>query len=196
MPADFLSDGERRQHQRIPAGLSPEDLLRYCLLPPTDYQLVAGQRRDVNRLGFALQLIIIRLMNHLPQEWYRQVPAGLIAYVAKQLSIAPAVFVGYGEREATLSEHLHLILHYLKRRRWQPIVDTGPLERWLLERALEHDNERVLLRMACEWLQGEEYSTACYHRTRALSGFAGRISSPGNLPAALVATDPNLERGT
>lgn len=48
-----------------------------------------------------------------------------------------------------------LFLLYLKRRRWQPIVDLVLLEKWLLERALEHDNEHVLLTLACEWLREE-----------------------------------------
>lgn len=153
MPADFLSDAERSRYQIIPADLSSEDLNQYCFLSPIDHALVAGQRRDHNRLGFALQLTIIRLMNHLPQEWYRQVPTSLATYVAGQLGLDPAVLARYGEREATCSEHLHTVLLYLKRRRWQPLIDVVPLERWLLERALEHDNERVLLRMACEWLR-------------------------------------------
>ena len=85
-----------------------------------------------------------------PQEWYKQVPDSLATYVAGQLALDTAVLTRYGEREATRSEHLHTILLYLKRRRWQPLIDIVPLERWLLERALEHDNERVLLEMACE----------------------------------------------
>jgi hypothetical protein len=66
MPADFLSDGERSRFQAIPPDLSPEDFNQYCFLSLTDHALIAGQRRNHNRLGFALQLVIIRLMNHLP----------------------------------------------------------------------------------------------------------------------------------
>jgi len=103
MPADFLSDGERSRYQAIPSDLSPEDLNQHCFLSPTDHALIAGQRRDHNRFGFALQLVIIRLMNHLPQEWYRQVPASLATYVAGQLGLDPAVLRRYGKREATCS---------------------------------------------------------------------------------------------
>ena len=95
-------------------------------------------------------------MNHLPQEWYRKVPDNLVNYVAGQLDIDdPTILIHYGKREKTISEHLYIILLYLKRRRWQPLIDTIPLEKWLLERALEHDNEYVLLSLACEWLREE-----------------------------------------
>ncbi|MPR37168.1 DUF4158 domain-containing protein [Salmonirosea aquatica] len=156
MPAEFLSDQERERYQSIPSDLPQEDLIRYCFLSPTDHLLVAGMRRDHNRLGFALQLTVIRLMNHLPQEWYRKVPDNLINYVAGQLAIDdPRCLNNYGSREKTISEHSYMILSYLKRRRWQPLIDTVPLERWLLERALEHDNEHVLLSLACDWLRKE-----------------------------------------
>lgn len=155
MPADFLSDRERSVYQSIPADWSPADIDQFGGLSPLDRQLIAVQRRDYNRLGFALQLITIRLLNHLPQTWYNQLPASLTAHVAAQLTIDPAVLKTYGEREATRTTHTQTILAYLKRRRWQPLIDTGSLETWLLERAIEHDNERVLLAMACDWLRAE-----------------------------------------
>lgn len=156
MPAEFLSDQERDRYQSIPSNLAQEDLIRHCFLSAADHQLISGLRRDHNRLGFALQLTIIRLMNHIPQEWYKKLPANLINYVAAQLSIDdPTILNNYGSREKTISEHLYTVLSYLKRRRWQPLIDTMPLEKWLLERALEHDNERVLLSLACDWLQEE-----------------------------------------
>ena len=120
MPADFLSDHERTAYQSVPAQLSATDISLLCVLSPLDRQLIANQRRDYNRLGFALQLIIIRLLNHLPQGWYGQVPAWLTAHVAAQLAVNPAVLVTYGEREATRTTHTQAILTYLRCRRWQP----------------------------------------------------------------------------
>ncbi len=56
MPAEFLSDQEGERYQSIPSDLPQEDLIQYCFLSLTDHLLVAGMRRDHNRLGFALQL--------------------------------------------------------------------------------------------------------------------------------------------
>ncbi len=77
MPAEFLSDAKRIRYQTIPFDLTTHDLHQFGFLSPTDRALIASQRREHNRLGFAVQLIVIRLMNHLPQEWYRQIPASL-----------------------------------------------------------------------------------------------------------------------
>lgn len=136
MPTEFLSEQERSRYLAIPFELTQADLARYCFLSPADLDLIKRLRRDHNRLGFALQLTLIRLMNHLPQEWYKRIPDGLLDYIAGQLAIDPAVLEAYGERDSTLSEHLYTILKYLKRRRWQPLIDVSLLESWLLERAL------------------------------------------------------------
>ena len=55
----------------------------------------------------------------------------------------------YGNRQATRSTYLQQILKYLNYRRWQPIVDEPIIEKWLIERGMEHDNERWLLEKLC-----------------------------------------------
>lgn len=82
-------------------------------------------------------------------------PARLLEHVANQLSINPDAFALYGKREATVFNHFQDVLVYLKVRRWQPLLDSVVLEKWLLERALEHDSERVLLSLACDKLRQE-----------------------------------------
>lgn len=148
MPADFLTALERQRYQNLPADLREEDLQASCWLTPADQQLVAQQRRGGNRLGFAVQLGVLRLLGYLPPEWYRQVSDSLVQFVARQLELDPALFQAYGEREATLTEHLRVLLSHLQVRRWQPVLDAPWLEAWLVERALEHDNERLLLTLA------------------------------------------------
>lgn len=128
MPADFLTALERQRYQTLPADLREEDLQASCWLTPADQQLVAQQRRGSNRLGFAVQLGVLRLLGYLPPEWYRQVPDGLVQFVARQLELDPVLFLAYGEREATLTEHLRVLLSHLQVRRWQPVLDAPWLE--------------------------------------------------------------------
>jgi len=95
-----------------------------------------------------VQLGVLRLMGYLLPERYRQAPDSLVLFVSRQLDLDPVLFQAYGEREATLTEHLRVLLSHLQVRRWQPVLDAPWLEAWLVERALEHDNERLLLTLA------------------------------------------------
>lgn len=76
-----------------------------------------------------------------------------MARLAARLGVDPGALVGYGKREQTRTDHLRLVVGYL---RWRPIPTGGPdlaeLERFLLARAMEHDSARVLFGLACEFL--------------------------------------------
>ena len=98
-----------------------------------------------------MQLGVVRLMGYLPEDWFEQVPPSVAAFIGQQLGIAPDALAAYGERAATRSEHLQLVLRHLGYRKWQPLDSPG-LEAWLLERALEHDQPRLLLQAACQKL--------------------------------------------
>lgn len=110
MPADFLTTLERQRYQTLPADLREEDPQASCWLTPADEQLVAQQRRGSNRLGFAVPLGVLRLLGYLPPEWYRQAPGSHVQFVARPLELDPSLFQAYGEREATLTEHLRVLL--------------------------------------------------------------------------------------
>ena len=151
MISPFLTAPERQGYQQVPAVLSETDLRQHFHLTGADRDFVQRQRRDGNRLGCAVQLGLVRLMGYLPEDWFEQVPPPVAAFVGQQLGIAPDALASYGERAATRSEHLQLVLRHLGYRKWQPLDSPG-LEAWLLERALEHDQPRLLLQAACQKL--------------------------------------------
>jgi TnpA family transposase len=156
MPATFLSEAERLRYQQLPPVVPQGALRQHGQLSEADQHLLRGQRRDVNRLGCAVQLVVLRVFAHLPERWWTQVPAALLDFVAAQLPVDAGVFAAYGQREATVYEHFQQVLAHLGWRRWQPLLDTPGLETWLLERALEHDQERVLLELACQRLRQQQ----------------------------------------
>lgn len=151
MISPFLTAPERQGYQQVPATLSESDLRQHFHLTGADREFIQRQRRDGNRLGCAVQLGLVRLMGYLPEDWFEQVPPPVAAFVGQQLGIAPDALATYGERAATRSEHLQLVLRHLGYRKWQPLDSPG-LEVWLLERALEHDQPRLLLQAACQKL--------------------------------------------
>ena len=87
-------------------------------------------------------------MGFLPDTWWEQVPVEVLNFVAQQQRVEPEHLNEYGARQPTRSEHFTAVLKHLRFRKWEPL-DVAWLEPWLLERALEHDGERVLLEMTC-----------------------------------------------
>ncbi|MFD9614723.1 DUF4158 domain-containing protein [Streptomyces sp. NPDC059083] len=77
------------------------ELERFFYLDDEDRRLIAGRRRDYNRLGFARQMVTVR---HLGM--FLDVPTEVVEYVAEQLGIAdPACVKSYVDRDKTRLEH-------------------------------------------------------------------------------------------
>jgi len=142
MPLDFLTQAERQRYQRLPAAIAERDLRQHFHLREADRAFVATFRGATSRLGVALPLGLLRYLGYLPDDWAVSIPAELRAFVAGQLANGALVdLVGYGSREATRTAHLQAALQHLGWSKWTSL-EQGWLEPWLLERALEHDNER------------------------------------------------------
>ena len=151
MAVQFLTTLERLRYEQLPAVITIDDLWLFFHLEPADIALIKEQRGDENRLGFAVQLCIIKFMGYLPDNWQATTPKEAIEKIAAQLDILNPSLLIYGRRAATKTEHLQAILKYLGFYKWAP-MDLIPLESWLVERALEHDKPTLLLDLACEKL--------------------------------------------
>jgi len=73
------------------------------VLSPEDLKLIATKRRIANRLGFAVQLCLLRYPGQ-GLGFGEHPPAAMIAFVARQLGASPADFVEYALRDQTRRE--------------------------------------------------------------------------------------------
>ena len=99
---DLLNELERRALFGVPE--TREDLARHYMLSSRDLALVASKRGDTNRLGFAVQLALLR---H-PGFGFTidgGAPAPLVAFMGEQIGAAASAFDGYAVRPATASVH-------------------------------------------------------------------------------------------
>ncbi|WSV87561.1 DUF4158 domain-containing protein [Nocardia sp. NBC_01009] len=117
-----------------------------------DRELIAGRRRDSNRLGLALQLVTVRYLEmFLPDPL--DVPGELVDYLAEQLEIAdPSCVKSYIDREKTRFEHAWEI------QRREGLVSFAQVEAELLEWIADQgwmtgDGPKVLLAGAVGWLR-------------------------------------------
>jgi len=82
-----------------------EELERFFFLDDTDRRLVARRRGDASRLGFALQLTIVRCLGTFLNDPI-DVRSAVLDFVADQMGIAdPSCVKTYTTREMTRFEH-------------------------------------------------------------------------------------------
>jgi TnpA family transposase len=99
----ILSPSERESLLTLPA--SDDDLIRRYTFDEVDLALIRQRRGDANRLGWAVQLCLLRFPGQgLLTDTV--VPASLLRWVGQQLRIDPACWEQYAQREPTRRDHL------------------------------------------------------------------------------------------
>lgn len=154
MPGSFLNDTERERLRGFPTEIPSEDLIGFFTLSERDQVLVRGQRRDHNRLGFALQVCALRYLGFVPTKLH-SAPKAAICHLAERLGVAPGCLAKYGERSQTRTGHLQEVLAHLGFRKARP-SDLRALRTWLVDRGLEHDRPSLLFQLACEKLRTDK----------------------------------------
>ncbi len=106
----ILSSAERNNLVALPDA--KDDIIRYYTLSEADLSLIRQRRGDANRLGFAVQLCLLRHPGQglLP---HAVVPVVLLEWVGQQLQLDTACWPQYAEREETRREHLLELRPYL-----------------------------------------------------------------------------------
>lgn len=98
----LLTDGERNSLFSVPT--TREDLARHYMLSARDLALVAARRGDTNRIGFAVQLALLRHPG-FGFTLEEGAPKHLVAFMGEQIDVRVSMFDGYAARPATSSVH-------------------------------------------------------------------------------------------
>lgn len=98
---DMLTDEERRALFGVPEDR--EAMVKLYTLSRADLDLVQARRSDANRLGFAVQLALLRHPGLAPAEI--EAPKRLITFMAEQLDLPLSSIRGYGDRPQTVTDH-------------------------------------------------------------------------------------------
>lgn len=149
MASRLFSDAEIDMLRGFPE-VTPEELIRFFDLEPTDLRFARSFRTDRNRLGIAVQLSVLGWLGFVPGD-LAGCPTGIVARLASQLDIDPAVFDAYSAgRSQTRTDHLRDIVSFLG---WRSCgeIEAKDLDLFLLARAMEHDSPSVLFRLACDY---------------------------------------------
>ncbi|AST91705.1 DDE transposase [Sutcliffiella cohnii] len=100
---ELLTPEQRQAFMQI-----PEDewiLGTYFTFSKRDLEIINKRRREENRLGFSVQLAILRYPGW-PYTHIKSIPDSVIQYISKQISASPSSLSYYPQRENTLWDHL------------------------------------------------------------------------------------------
>jgi len=99
----LLSAEQRARLFGIP--MDAAEMAKHYVLSPEDLALIGTKRRSGNRLGFAVQLCLLR---HPGQGlgFGEHPPKPMIAFVARQIGASPHALADYALRDQTRREHV------------------------------------------------------------------------------------------
>ena len=154
-PEILLTEDQRKELTQIPAHISDWEISRYYTLSAFDLEIIHQNRRDYNRMGFALQLCCLRYPGWTFTD-IGAVPDTVLSYIARQLRITNIDgLYQYGDREATRVNHLKRIRDLYGFRFFNDLDDTS-LQDYLMPFAMENDHILRLVKLSIERLREQK----------------------------------------
>ncbi len=142
---------EQREEFLHPSKITEWDLATYYTFSNYDLEVINRHRRKHNRLGFAVQLCLLRYPGWSLSD-IKEVSPLILSYIAKQLDIDPESFALYAQRGPTRREHLEEIRQEYGYKNFS-LSEYRYLSRYLFHRAIENGNSVLLIRQSIEELR-------------------------------------------
>jgi hypothetical protein len=126
---------QNRRRTAMPTDPSEDELAQHWSLTPADLAVIAECRGPDHRRRFALQLCMLRAHGHFLDD-YRHAPIKIVNHLARQLGLAPVLFLdrpgrAQTERAQSLRIRRHLGIRSFDRHA------AADLQDWLRQGALE-----------------------------------------------------------
>lgn len=164
----LLTSEQRARLMSIPDDLTDREMARYYTLTPADSEVINSHRRPHNRLGFAVQLCLLRFPGRTLAD-AEAIPERVLAYIAAQLQVEPEAFNLYGQRDNTRYEHLDEIRQAFGFRNCGR-RESLQLARVLRQAALASDRALALIEAALEFSAPSRSSPLALPRSKGWCG--------------------------
>jgi len=135
----------------IPDKPNIDTLATYFTLTPQDLEIINRHRKESNRLGFAVQLCILRYSGWTLLE-IKEIPENILEYIARQINVESKEFKFYGKRQKTLYDHIQEIIKEYKYSRFMG-KQYRNLLLFLHPYAMERSNSMYLIDIALNELR-------------------------------------------
>ena len=181
-------------------------MARHYVLDAADLAIVGARRRASNRLGFAVQLCVLRDPGRVldPTE---VPPEPMLAFVARQIGADPALFGEYARRAETRREHLLELQRFLGLRSfglddWRACLRIGTDAAWATDRGepivqamLAHLRANNILLPSAAVLERIGLAARVRARKKTFDALAtGVTDAERDMLAGLLIVDPDLRR--
>ena len=150
---ELLTAEQRDEFMRIPSG-NDWALGTYYTFSQYDLDVINRHRRDYNRLGFAVQLAVLRFPGWSLSD-IKNIPNSVLNYIAEQIGTDPGAFSLYAQREPTRREHLEEIRQAYGFRNFTSREYQSNF-RIILNYALENGNADYLLWVSVDELRKQK----------------------------------------
>lgn len=170
MPVRALTDVERRRLTGFPSEILEEDLYSYFTLSGFDRRVIPERVPPAIRLGFAVSLCAVGYLGFCPED-LTAAPESVLWYVGEQVG-APVEAIGdYGTRGQTRTDHLRVIYEHLGYLR-PTEDDLDELSEWLSQRALEHEDQALLVSLLAERMKANKLVRPAFYRLERMAASA------------------------
>jgi TnpA family transposase len=149
---ELLTEEQRDEFMRIPSN--DYDLGAYYTFSQYDHEIINKHRRGYNRLGFAVQLALLRFPGWSLSD-YKAIPDSLLNYIAEQVKVKSDAFLLYAQREQTRREHIDEIRQIYGYRNFTQHKYKA-ISQIMGKYALENGNAEYLLRTIIEELRKQK----------------------------------------
>ena len=205
MPARTLLSVEQR-NRLFSIPTESAEMVRHYTLSADDLALIRTKRRSVNRVGFAIQLCLLRYPG-FDLGSAEQPPEGMIAFVGNQLGAPPAAFADYAQRDQTRREHVVELQRYLGLRTfgladWRAYLRAGSDAAWATDRGepivvaiLAHLRANGVVLPSATVLERIGLAARAQARKKTFEALAvGMTDAERDMMAGLLTVDPELSR--
>lgn len=151
---ELLTGDQRTELVQVPTDMTERELEIYYTFSQRDLEVINRHRRDHNRLGFAVQLCVLRYPGW-SLSYVEPVPDYVVQYIAEQIGADPDSFASYAKRHPTKHEHLEEIRHVYGYRNFSA-SKYREAAHLLLRHALYNGNAMYLLYTAQEQLRNQK----------------------------------------
>lgn len=134
------------------SGFTLNQLTNQAKISPEDFKEIQLCRKREMQLGFAYQLIFVKLLNRFPDQQPFEVMHDILDYTSVQLGIEANLITLYPQRRQTVSEHRERIRSYLGLQCFDPIAQSE-LKDFILELAYQVEESSSIIDKTDQFLK-------------------------------------------